>query len=692
MTIQIDRNRLHEEKSLYLQQHKDNPVHWWPYGPEAILKAKEENKPIFLSIGYSSCHWCHVMAHESFENQSTADLLNDHYIAIKVDREEYPDLDQYYQSACQLFNKNGGWPLSAFLLPDTKPYFIGTYFPVNPREGMTTFNEVLTELHRAYHEDRETVLENANKAYLALTDGPINREKVQFEGHFPHPMSIIDALEQYQDNENGGYGVPPKFPTFAFYEWALEQMLEGMINKEKGQHIIKSLEKMLMGGIFDHCRGGIHRYSTDEKWLVPHFEKMLYDQAGYLRMAAKLSLIYPSPIVFDGLIHTLDYLKNEMTDDHGHFFSAQDADSEGMEGLYFTYTEEEFNEAITKTNDENLIQSLDELKTWFGITSAGNFEQGLNIISLDSTLSESFFSSTGWEKVRAVKKALLNERKMRTPPVTDNKGIASWNFLMMTSLLEVAQYCQIESIHQMALNIFKSCYQGVYQTFILAKDPNGEEKFKIKHVTTKETSLAYFEDYVFFAEMQLKAYQILGNQAFKDNFEQTLHYIHKEFIKAEKVYTRALSMHEHEDYPNIQMNGHDGSCKSPLATYIGLVRRASALFLDIDLLQQITEVQEQLTHEVLKNPLAAGEGLRVLTYPKEAYRLIKIPKTWTEKPDFQRFISYFLPRFVLDYHELDNDEWQICNITACELKGTGLTDFINTLSPQKEQKEQKEQK
>lgn len=342
MSDQTTYNKLKDQKSAYLKQHESNPVHWWPWGPEALQMSKDENKPIFLSVGYSSCHWCHVMAHESFEDQETADFLNQHFVCIKVDREEWPDIDNYYQQACQLFTRSGGWPLSAFLLPDLRPYFVGTYFPLIPSGGQTSFKDLIKELDRAFNEEKTQVEENAANVTKAIAEGLVNKEKVQFDGHFPAPTAVLEAIGQFEDKEFGGYGAAPKFPQFGFYEWAVEQMLEGMVEQSKGEHIIKSIERMLMGGMMDQARGGIHRYSTDEKWMIPHFEKMLYDQAGLLRLLSKVSMLYPSPLVYDHIMNTLDYLEAEMLGDDGNFFAAQDADSEGTEGLYFSFTEEEF--------------------------------------------------------------------------------------------------------------------------------------------------------------------------------------------------------------------------------------------------------------------------------------------------------------------------------------------------------------
>lgn len=675
----ISFNRLAEEKSAYLSQHKDNPVHWWSWGPDAIQRAKDENKPIFLSVGYSSCHWCHVMSHESFEDQATADFLNKHFICIKVDREEHPDIDNYYQQAAQLFTQSGGWPLSAFLLPDLRPYFVGTYFPKDGAGQGTSFMELATELNRAFSEDNATAIENAVKATEAIEKGFVPDDKVEFQGHFPPPNAVMDVLDQFKDEKNGGYGQAPKFPQFAFYEWALEQMLEGMISKEQGEHIIKSLERMLMGGIVDHARGGIHRYATDDAWTVPHFEKMLYDQAGFLKVLAKLSLLYPSPLVFDSIYNTLEYLHTELFHEEKYFFSAQDADSEGVEGLYFTYTLEEFEDAINKGDDEEetLSKNLDKIKKWFNITEEGNFENKLNIITLNHEHANEFFAPEGWEIVRLARKALLADRKLRVPPMTDNKGIASWNFMMISALSDVMQYCQVTPIKSAASSIFNNLVEGVYKKFL----QNNEEGMNIVHTTTKEISLPYLEDYVFFAEAQCRIYELSSNPIFKQNFHDTLMFIKEEFLDGDKLLTRAKKAQDHELYPNQRFTNFDQSFKSASATLLHLVRRASVLFKDKDLLDDFKELQEKMTHEVLKNPAGSGEGLRALTYPMEAYKTIQCPKAWLDREEFANFISYFLPRFVFEYHEDTAETWEISSIDQTELNGEGFDNFVQTLRP-----------
>lgn len=675
-------NRLVNEQSAYLKQHAQNPVHWWPYGPEAIQRASDENKPIFLSVGYSSCHWCHVMAHESFEDQETANFLNENFINIKVDREELPDIDQYYQIACQVMNGRGGWPLSVFLTPEMKPYFAGTYFPKIGSEGMPSFMEVIQNLKKAYTDDKSTVESNANQISETIATAPKVEQKVEFEGHFPQAASILNALKEHQDNKNGGYGQAPKFPHFSFLEWATEHMLEGMVPEEFGKHIIDTVEKMLMGGLFDHARGGVHRYCVDDNWCVPHFEKMLYDQAGLLRLLAKVSLIYPSPLVFDALIQTLEYLKVEMLSDKGYFFSAQDADSEGHEGLYFTFTKDEFIDSLVSF-DEKLSDDMDTFLKWFNITEEGNFEKNLNVITLNQEYKDDFYSPESWNKVRQVRQALLEARKDRIPPATDNKGVASWNFQLISSLVDVIQYCKIEAIVQSASNLLTSTIQSIHDTFLMPIEDEG--KSRIISSTTRKEHVPLFEDYVMFAQSQLRFYEISGQDNFKQTGLNTLKFIMDNFYDEDKFYTRSTDHHDSQLYANIHVPIFDQSYKSPLATYFGLIRKWR-LVLEID--QEYQKVQptlETLTHISLQNPLMFGETLRALVYPDEAYRKVDVPHDWLKQNHFGKYMPHFSARFALNYHT--EDMWQICTLKECELTGNSLEEFDKIFNPPQEQVE-----
>jgi uncharacterized protein YyaL (SSP411 family) len=643
MTQSTSYNRLKDENSAYLKQHAQNPVHWYSYGPEALQKAKDADKPIFLSVGYSTCHWCHVMAHESFEDQTTADFLNENYVCIKVDREENPDLDHYYQQVCQAFGKRGGWPLSIFLTAEAKPFYAGTYFPKqSPNPEMPTFMDVVGQLSDAYINERDEINKSANDVIEALKTPPKIQQKVEFEGHFPHPAGIMQAISKLKDATHGGYGAAPRFPQFAFYEWAIEQMLEGMIPQEEGKHILETLEKMLFGGLYDHARGGVHRYCVDESWTVPHFEKMLYDQAGLLKTIAKATIIYPSPAFYDALMQTIEYLHHEMLSEESYFFSAQDADAEGVEGLYHCFTKDEFIEAL-KDFDENLLEKQDDILKWFSITEEGNFERGLNVVTLKGEHKEAIYSPEGWNTIRSVRQALMSARKMRIPPLTDNKGISSWNFMLISALADVIQYCNIEAIAQSATGLLNKTIDKILPRFLVASEEEGQNKLITS--TTRESKDDLFENFVFFAESQLRLYEVTGNNTFKMNGVETLHFIFKEFFKDGSFFTRSLANNESEPYDNLHAEFFDQSYKSALATLVGLVRKWNpVLYLD-EYLQSCEKVTELMTHISLTNPLHFGETLRSLSYPDMAYRKIEVPFSWITEQKIQRFFPRFSHRF-----------------------------------------------
>jgi uncharacterized protein YyaL (SSP411 family) len=620
------------------------------------------------------------MSHESFSDLEVAEFINDNFVCIKIDREEYPDLDNYYQKAAQMFSNQSGWPLSAFLLPNMQPFFVGTYYPlVANKNGQPSFLEIIKELKRAFTNEYPQVEANALQVTSALEKDIPLTEPVQFEGHFPAPNGIMEAIKDYRDIEWGGYSKAPKFPQFTFYEWALEQMLEGMISKEHGEFIISTLEKMLMGGINDHARGGIHRYATDTKWLVPHFEKMLYDQAGLLRVLVKLSLVYPSPLVYDTLINTLDYLDNEMLSNDNYFFSSQDADSEGVEGLYFTFTENEFEDILNKNdNEEELFaKNMERIKNWFQITAKGNFDHSLNVISLNPALKEEFYQQENWDIVRKVRRALINERKDRMPPSTDNKGIASWNFMMISALCDVIQYGQLDITRRMATELLNKTTENIFKTFLVKHEKN----LKIKHSTTIENTLPLLEDFVMLAEAQLRLFEITASHSFKQSFQETLEFVTNEFLDGDRMLTRAKFATDFETYPNQEYSLFDSSFKSPVTTYITLMRRSSVLFSDSKYTEMVLALVEKTTQTILKiNPLSAGEAMRALTYPDHAYRLMTVPFSWAMEDRFQKFIPYFFTRFIINYHD-EKEEWQICSNKSCELKGYGLEEFISTLTP-----------
>lgn len=666
----MSHNKLSLEQSAYLLQHAENPIEWWPYTEEALKKAKELDRPIFLSIGYSSCHWCHVMAHESFEDKTTAELLNKDFICIKVDREEHPHIDNLYQNVAAAATGRGGWPLSVFLTPDQNPYFVGTYFPKVGRQGMPSFTEVVTHLKGVFKDNRAQAEEQGKTILAEIGKPPKLEKKVQFEGHFPGPAAIMNALQNYADKTNGGYGQAPKFPHFSFLEWAAEQILEGMIPQELGQHVVDTVEKMMMGGLYDHVKGGMHRYSTDATWMVPHFEKMLYDQAGLLKVLAKMTPFYPSPLLYDGILQTLEYLESEMVSDQEHFMSAQDADSEGQEGLYFTFTREEF--VNTLKNDETLGEYNPEWEKWFRMTDAGNFEKGLCVVSLDPAHKPAYYSPEGWEVVRKIRHALLMERKMRIPPSTDRKGIASWNFMLLNALCDVIQYSRVPAITQQALRLLHKVIEGVSNTFI-AVDKN--DRHVLKHTTTNAKAPLYLEDYVQFCDCQLRLYEVTSTEVFLTNARETMNFIRREFCKEKEPSLTAIAQGEFMRAPL-----SDQSFRSSLATLVITSTRLSVLYPEYHPREFWGEKMDEWIQLALSNPIAHGEALRAFTYPLDIYRKVEVPRAWVNDEEFQRLRSHFLGRFVICYHDREDEQWQVCNRTACEKMDTGLNSLLETFA------------
>ena len=666
----MSENKLSFEKSLYLKQHAENPIHWYAYGDQPLNKAKELNKLIFLSIGYSSCHWCHVMAHESFENMETASYLNENFISIKIDREEYPDLDNYYQTACSIMTGRGGWPLTIILTPDGKPFFAGTYFPKVAKQNTPSFMDVLTQINTAFKTNPNEILESAAKLVEEIKK-PIQLEKkIEFKGHFPAPSAIMNALKNFADAKNGGYGQAPKFPHFAFYEWACEQILEGMIPKEQGQHIVETIERMMMGGLYDHAKGGMHRYSTDEKFLIPHFEKMLYDQAGLLKVLAKLCQFYPSPLIYDGILQTLDYLRSEMIAEENYFFSAQDADSEGTEGLYFTFSKDEFEASFEEAPPEQKIK-IEQFTKMFNITEKGNFEHGLNVLSLNPEMKAEFYSQDGWQEVRDIRRRLLDQRKMRIPPATDRKGLSGWNYLLLSALCDVVQYCPVDVIQNEAFSLIQQTVEGCLQQFIKA-DSSG--RHILKHTNTLENQALYLEDYVNFCEAQLRLYEVSGNETFKTNALDSIDFTLKNFVKDGEIFLTSVTSPT-TGVTNLTSPLFDQSYRSSSMTLVHLLSRLSVFKPELSPAEVFKEKYEGFAQYVLTNPLGHGEGLRALTYPLTIFRKIEVPFEWLKKPEFMEMRTHFFSRFVMDYHTRKDDSYQICTTNSCEVSGNGIQNF-----------------
>lgn len=425
-------NRLIHETSPYLLQHAYNPVNWYPWGEEAFETARAEQKPIFLSIGYSTCHWCHVMAHESFEDQEVADYLNAHFMAIKVDREERPDIDTVYMNVCQALTGGGGWPLTIFMTPDQKPFYAGTYFPKRRRYGQPGLLELLEAVKQSWDTDQNR-LDTAGREITALfepEDTPAASDRMPDETGIERAVSYFSAAF---DPKNGGFGRAPKFPTPHNLMFLLRYAR--IKNDARILHMVeKTVQQMARGGIFDQIGFGFSRYSTDERWLVPHFEKMLYDNALLTIVLAETYAVTKNPFYRTAAEQTLSYIDREMTSPEGGFYSAQDADSEGEEGKYYTFTPAEIESVLGKEEAEHICRCLD-------ITKEGNFEGK----SIPNLLGNPDFQATD-PVLEHARPKLQDYRSQRTTLHKDDKILTSWNALMIAAyakayrLFGVAEY------------------------------------------------------------------------------------------------------------------------------------------------------------------------------------------------------------------------------------------------------------
>ena len=486
-------NRLAQESSPYLLQHAHNPVDWYPWGEEALAKAKTENKPIFLSIGYSACHWCHVMERESFENEQTAQIMNDLFVNIKVDREERPDLDTIYMDAVVALTGQGGWPMSVFLTPEGVPFYGGTYFPPAPRYGVPGFTQVLQSVAHAYHHRQEDITQNGTTL--------LARMKPAISLQTPNPLDpavpelAVTALSHTFDRANGGFGGAPKFPQPMTSDFLLRAY-----HRNQRPNVLEmvelTLQKMAHGGMYDQLGGGFHRYSVDKIWLVPHFEKMLYDNALLARLYLHAYQLTGNPLYRRIVEETLDYVMREMTHPNGGFYSTQDADSEGEEGKFFLWTPEEVKDILGDPAGEIFCAAYD-------VKPGGNFESKsiLNIPQPFNQVARKLnMTPEDLNKALAQGQAKLFEaREKRVKPGRDEKIITGWNGLMLAALAEAGRVFNrtdyVEAARRNA-DFIQTVMMKDGRLFRTWKEGAGQAKL-----------MGFLEDYAFYADGLLALYQ-----------------------------------------------------------------------------------------------------------------------------------------------------------------------------------------
>ena len=506
-------NRLAKESSPYLLQHKNNPVDWYPWGDEAFQKATELNRPIFLSIGYSTCHWCHVMEDESFEDEQVAQLLNDNFISIKVDREERPEIDHLYMTVCQAMTGKGGWPLTIIMTPDKYPFFAGTYFPKKGRMGRPGMIELLPAIADAWVNKKGELIQSANQIKKYLIDS--NNKEI---GDQLNQTILTNTNSQFinrYDKTHGGFGVKPKFPSPHNLIYLLRyHNMSG--DKTSLLMVEKTLQEMRLGGIFDHVGFGFHRYSTDREWILPHFEKMLYDQAMLTLAYTEAYQITNNQLYKDTAEEILHYVKRDMTDKRGGFYSAEDADSEGEEGLFYLWTIEEIKNILNNEESELLINT-------YGLDLEGNYKDEAtgkktekNILYLKEPIS----NAKSKNRLNDITKKLYQAREKRIHPLKDDKILTDWNGLMIAAFAKAGDVFNSDDYIQQA----EKSAQFILNNLT---DNNGR---LLKRYRNGNAGLdAHLDDYAFFIWGLLELYEATFNVTYLTEAVQLSNIMVEEF-------------------------------------------------------------------------------------------------------------------------------------------------------------------
>lgn len=627
-------NQLSKEKSPYLLQHATNPVSWLPWGPAAFDQARKEDKPIFLSIGYSTCHWCHVMSHESFEDEEVAAVLNRDYVSIKVDREERPDVDAVYMAACQMFTGSGGWPLTIIMAPDQKPFWAGTYLPKTTTYGRTGLMELLATVKQLWETDRAALLATGEKVVSLFQES----QKARGKSAEPNQALLMQAAKQLKrsyDKQWGGFGAAPKFPT---PHNLLLLLRYSLLEKDPSalQMVKHTLEQMFRGGIFDHLGGGFSRYSTDQKWLVPHFEKMLYDNALLSLAYLETYHMTSEPLFRTVAERTLDYTLRELRDEGGGFYCGQDADSDGVEGKYYVFTKKEIFDVLGETDVVHFCE-------WFGVTDDGNFE-GSNILNL---LSNPRYAETK-PPIKELAGKLYAYRLARTRLHKDDKVLTSWNALMITALARAGWLLGKPEYMQAAEKAL-----SFLQEFLT--DENGELKIRWREGETAHDG--QLDDYAFYAFALLELYHSTYDI---DHLQRAIH-----------VSQRMLDLFEDREQGGFYLYSKDGEqlISRPKETYDGAMPSGNSVAaVVLEQLSKLTGEREwqQASHRQLCfltsaiQEYPAGHSMALLAVAQAVYPSYELVCVTAEKSIPEELTTYLiqnpLPNLTILMKTCENKE------------------------------------
>lgn len=644
-------NHLRQETSPYLLQHANNPVDWYAWKPEAFEKAKSEDKPILVSIGYSTCHWCHVMERESFENEEVASFMNKHFVNIKVDREERPDVDQIYMEACQAINGNGGWPLNCFLLPDQRPFFAGTYYPPQQMQNRPSWLQLLRYMKEAYQNRREEVVKQADQLMDALSGSDrlflkedwvgIDEEKL-----FPTAgaAAICKNLSESFDEQYGGFGAAPKFPGAMGLRYLLEYgHLSGSSTGLKHFHF--SLRQMIRGGIYDQLGGGFARYTTDRQWLVPHFEKMLYDNALLTGLLADAYRKEPDPLYEETIRQTIGWVKMEMMSPEGGFYAAIDADSEGEEGKFYVWSHQEVQELLGK--DADLFCSF------YDVTPGGNWE-GANILHRSVPESE-FAAERGIEEealnsiLAKCRMTLFHAREKRVRPGLDDKILLGWNAMMATACAkayaahgEPGYLKMAETNVEFLLKAFQK--PGSKALFHTCKDDRAQYD-------------AFLDDYALLIEAMLELYQINYNKTLLRKAEDFCDYLTAHFLDSgNKLFY--FTGQDQDDIPLRRKELYDSATPSGNSTMVHNLHRLGLLLGRKDFTQLSIEMLRGVKTSVEKYPASFGRWARAILHQSYPFYEIAIvgQQAVAKGVHLQRS---FLPNTVMMAASAASEEWPL---------------------------------
>ena len=638
-------NRLALETSPYLLQHKNNPVDWYPWGEEALAKARTEDKAILLSVGYSACHWCHVMERESFEDEATAQIMNEHFVSVKVDREERPDIDSIYMSALQAMTRGGGWPMTVFLIPDGAPFYAGTYFPPVPSRGLPSFQQLLISMADAYENRRDEVLQSAQsvREYLQTATGVAMPEAETTSG-----VELLDrsaeALIQQLDRRFGGFGGAPKFPQTMNLEVLLRH------HRRTGDRAALSgvedtLRAMANGGIYDHLGGGFARYSVDQYWLVPHFEKMLYDNALLARIYLETYQETGDPFYRRVAEETLDYISRDMTSPEGGFYSAEDADSEGVEGKFYVWTPGEIEEALEPEAAKLALRYWD-------VTERGNFE-GKNILNVprppETVASEFGLTVEELEgKIGGIRDKLFEAREERVRPGLDDKVLAAWNGLMLRSFALAARVLDRDDYRRIAEK---------NAAFLLDKLRTGG-RLRRSYKDGQAKFNGYLEDYAMVADGLVALYEATFDARWLREAEALADAINELFWDEERKAFYDTPA-DHEKLVTRPRDVYDNAAPSGNSVATEVLLKLSLLLDRDDYRQRAETVLEEMAGGLEKIPGAFGRLLCALDFstsrPYEI-ALVGDPEKDDTRSLLEAVYSNYLPNKVVAGHDPDDIE------------------------------------